>query len=484
MDVINISDGSVHEVDLFVAHEADQYRIISHVNIEYPAFGSILTKKLDIGISRTDDTPISSMYVSIIGVTEIDMSPFTLQIESQQADAEPGSIFYSITPRLTYMEEISGGVHTLDGSSAYGYLELVLSDKEIKSNRRYANYQLNTPAGSNEDDNVLVLQETQPQAPTVIAPPINICVFSGDKWDGQKQIWVQQSQFMDHTKYHFTWLVHLEPDEVQTPRTSLNPVVRGISHLSHITIAQNPNFQLNLSQLEEIPGDGSMPASAVWNNDHRKLYQYAHERLLAANYSIQHITPHWCQQFYQNMQHTLQSQDCDIVVYGNQGGGSADIVIIDTAAVLNIPTVGELQNLNVASDQVPTVLVAPSWYAAEHESVQRSVRAYKHQRRLREMHGKQSANGIESVVVIPPSVDIEVFDPARFHSSSPSGHVSGGPDVYRHPACAVTGHFPSKQTNFPCVVIAFVARLSTGRGSIYICTFACQGRLIYSFLCK
>eukprot|EP01032_Pedospumella_encystans_P017323 gene17323-19744_t len=187
MDVINTSDGSVHGVDLYVAHEADQYRIISHVNIEYPTFGSILTKKLDIGISRTDDAPISSMHVSIIGVTEMDMSPHTLQIESQQADAEPG----------------------------------------------------------------------------------------------------------------------------------------------------------------------------------------------------------------------------------------------------------ELQNLNVALDQVPTVLVAPSWYAAEHESVQRSVRAYK-------QHSSQP-----------------VFDPARFHSSSPSGHLSGGPGVYRHPACKVTGVVSPEQANLPCVVIAFVARLST-----------------------
>ncbi len=468
MDVINPSDGSLQEMDLYVTPDADQHRIISHVNIEYPAFGSILTKKLDIGISRTDETLISSMHVSIIGVTELDMSPYTLQIESQQADAEPGSIFYSITPRLAYMDNISGDVHTLDGASAHGYLELVLSDEEIKSNRRYANYHLHTPGSNMIDSNELQIA-TKPTS-VLLELPINICVFSGDKWDGQKQIWVQQSQFMDRTKYHFIWLVHLEPNETHNPRTSLNPVVRSIAHLHHITIAQNPNFQLNLSQLEENPGDGTLSASAVWGNDHRRLYQYAHARLLAANYSIERITPHWCQQFYQNMQRTLQSQDCDIVVYGNQGGGSADIVILDTAAVLNIPTVGELQNLNVASDQVPTVLVAPSWYAAEHESVQRSVRAHTQRRSHQSTHSRHRVNEAESVVVIPPSVDIAVFDPERFHSLSSSNPLNVD-SAYRHPACTVTGDVPLQKANSPCIVIAFVARLSTGINSIFYMRF-------------
>ena len=76
------------------------------------------------------------------------------------------------------------------------------------------------------------------------------------------------------------------------------------------------------------------------------------------------------------MRDTLRQRACDVVVYGNGGGFGSDVVIVDTAKALRIPTVTEVMNLNIGKDIIPTVIVAPSRHSMEHPSVRSVVRGH------------------------------------------------------------------------------------------------------------
>jgi hypothetical protein len=147
-----------------------------------------------------------------------------------------------------------------------------------------------------------------------------------------------------------------------------------------------------------------------------------------ANYSIDHVRPLWCRDFYRTLRDALPSFGCSALVYGNERGFSADVLVTDTARILGIPTVAELLNLYMHPDVVPTVVVAPSTYALEHESIRSAMEA-------------AAAGAAGAAVVIPPSVDTDHFNPHRYRGKV-TGRVNG----------------QTKTT----VVIGFVARLSAG----------------------
>lgn len=163
----------------------------------------------------------------------------------------------------------------------------------------------------------------------------------------------------------------------------------------------------------------------------------------------------------------LPPLSCTAIVYGNERGFSADVLVTDAARILGIPTVAELLNLYVHRDVLPTVMVAPSTFAVEHESIQ-SV--------LRESFAVPSSRVIGEdkplAVVIPPGVDTARFDPAIYRKRQvPSGSYVGE-GVYSHPACRAGGKTPLGDDGKPlkpCVVIGFVARLSPGN-AIVLCS--------------
>lgn len=183
-------------------------------------------------------------------------------------------------------------------------------------------------------------------------------------------------------------------------------------------------------------------------------YRYAHESLILANYSIDHVQPQWCRQFYTILRDSLPPQRCSAIVYGNERDFSADVLVTDAAHILKIPTVAELLNLFVHPEVVPTLMIAPSTYAVEHESIQAILRS-------------SSQNGTPRkavAVVVPPSVDTDKFNPALFHQKSETG-LNKQP--HNHPKCqplALSAAYGS-----PCVNIAFIARLAPGEFSSLFC---------------
>jgi glycosyltransferase involved in cell wall biosynthesis len=286
--------------------------------------------------------------------------------------------------------------------------------------------------------------------------PQNICLFNGPKLDGQKQIWYQQSKHMDPARFHFIWLL--------AEGAAGDPTVHFIAVLPHISVGANPALPVAVDELAEAPADGSAPASELWAGNTTYLFFYAHQRLVAANYTVDEVTPVWCRRMYVTMREAMLRHSCEVVVYGNTRGFSSDVVVTDTARVLGIPLVAELLNLYMHELVLPDVVVAPSQFALQHHSMRKITGG-----------GDTCSNGQVSgteqlsqcpctpprmkspeMVVIPPSIDT-----GRFSREMVLEH-----EIYHHPACKVhisavmrTGN---ESGHWPCVVIGFVARLSPG----------------------
>jgi hypothetical protein len=94
--------------------------------------------------------------------------------------------------------------------------------------------------------------------------------------------------------------------------------------------------------------------------------------------------------------HTLTSNKCDVIIYGNDRGFGADVVLRDIGKVLGIPTVVELLNLFPSKEMLPTAFIAPSHYALHHPSVQEAINSVDNER--------------PEIIVIAPSVDLERFN--------------------------------------------------------------------------
>jgi hypothetical protein len=191
-------------------------------------------------------------------------------------------------------------------------------------------------------------------------------------------------------------------------------------------------------------------------------HRYAHESLILANYTIDRVQPLWCRQFYTILRDALPPLSCSAIVYGNERGFSADVLVTDAARILGIPTVAELLNLYVHKDVLPTVMVAPSTFAVEHESIQAAL----NERYTVPATGKLGPLHSPLAAVIPPAVDTSRLNPAiyRGRKYAPNSYAQEG--VYAHPACEIRGEVPRDEKGIPvkpCVIVGFLARLSPGQ---------------------
>lgn len=150
-----------------------------------------------------------------------------------------------------------------------------------------------------------------------------------------------------------------------------------------------------------MPSDGAPPAADVWGGDVDNVYRYMHQRLVVAGGDLRSVSPEWCRNVYGQMERHFKALNCDVIVYGNNRGFSSDILITDTARSLGIPTIAELLNLFIDPYIVPDVVVGPSTYAVQHESVVSSIAAC--------LTTSATPREHPVVVVIPPAVDTELF---------------------------------------------------------------------------
>jgi hypothetical protein len=372
-----------------------------HVEIVAPSFGSVVSEHLHIKVhvySTTKDVyDFDYLHFNSSGSTSLYLDPETESIESQR-EVQPGSIFYTVTAVSLSPAQQEHEPPQYRSFPGVGYLEYVQTDEQLRRFRAHV-----SPTKRGRELHALL--SLAPSAPlhTVSSSVssnsssssrssknssgiIEVCLFSGGVMDGQKQIWMQQSAHMNRSRFSFTWVLHYDADPLHPPHLSDNAVLRALAHLRllpHIKVAKNPNLSLDPSLLHEDPLDGRPPAAQLWERERQQgggerglevLLAYAQESLRRAAYRVEEVRPRWCKEVLQQAQRTLQALRCDVVVYGTSGGATADVLIVDAAKTLHIPTVAEVMNLHIDSNNLPAVVVAPSSFALEHPDVQGVLR--------------------------------------------------------------------------------------------------------------
>ena len=137
---------------------------------------------------------------------------------------------------------------------------------------------------------------------------------------------------------------------------------------------------------------------------------YAHERLEKANFVLDDITPQWAKNLYKSIANTLTEQVCDILVFGNNRGVTPDKLLSDVGHILGIPTVVELSNLFMDPTLNPSVIVAPSSYSANHESIRELGVPFDIENAQISTTDNSSHNNRTKIVKFPPGVDQNKFD--------------------------------------------------------------------------
>lgn len=214
-------------------------------------------------------------------------------------DIEPASWFYSIVPQAPTN---TGG--TAQGYPTYGYLEFVLRPDQIVSQRRYVSHRPGSSDSGPHSVSALAAKLSATKAankpasrgfftslfgtPQPVAPAgkANICIWSSDNMDGQKRIWLDQTEHLDASKFQFTWIMSLTEGRTLADRqaeaphggssaTLLSSVLAILARRGNGRVVDSPynGMLLDAQALAMDPGDGRPPAAQVWEGDELNLYR-------------------------------------------------------------------------------------------------------------------------------------------------------------------------------------------------------------------
>ena len=199
-------------------------------------------------------------------------------------------------------------------------------------------------------------------------------------------------------------------------------------------------------------------------------------RLRQNNFDISTLRPLWARTVFEKLVRNMQGNNCDVVVYGNDRGFNADVLLRDTAFAMDIPTAVELLNLFIDPNMLPTALIAPSHYAGQHESILDSIQAAqsttnRHSSSSRGGAWKEVVTPLPLIEVIPPSVDMTKFNKTNLLENAAAHHAAA---INYHKDCVSINEFNKK---YPpnnasrhgtaaagemrdCIHIGFIARLA------------------------
>ena len=316
---------------------------------------------------------------------------------SVSGDIDPGSWFLTLTP-LNISEQSL--IPMITGYPSENYFEVVLERENIVKQQNFMRT-IDTRAKTTSFtvDNAVCSNNEK---------PIHICIISTDPMDGVKQIWINQIQSLNKTKFKFSWVIGLsDGNTLRSLNETYNIREKGVSlystlvYLGFLDIMKDSPFNgvvITESDVAELISE--------WDGSLDKLYREIHERYLHAEKVIENIYPLWCRNLYLRLRNFFTEQDCNIIVYGNNVNFNGDVLIVDVASVLGIPTVAELGNLDMHPSIVPDVVVAPSNYALQHESIRKALILAKNE-------GLYPRG-----VVISPGVNLTIFDPFNFKQHS------------------------------------------------------------------
>jgi hypothetical protein len=495
----------------------DHPKLDSFMEILSPLYTSVQSGLFEVSLRHTGVDTFDNIHIEIAGLFNQYMAADTITISHNVTDIDIGSWFFTVTTTAGSRHPIGSGSGTDSryeqrGYPAFGYVEMVLDDQQIADSRLYPEYNLslkNISSSSSFNPSYAVSGPSPSNPPAAVESGVtyDICVFVGPIIDGQKQIWRNQAEFMNASQFQFTWLLS------ENARKG-GPIVEFAASTSNVKTGTNPDLRVNLRELNDSPEDGRLPAAEVWNGDENELFRYARASLLAAHFDIDAMKPQWCRRFYTVMRTALVENACNLVVYGNNRGFNGDAVIVDTAALLDIPTMCELNNLYIHPEIIPTAIVGPSQFAITHPSIVSALAAFanatipirnvKSDEKTGILYTKVSRerSGLPRVVSIPPSVDSTVFCPepstnssgtdttrSQFHLHSATC-IASAPVPETAPAAAIesaaesataaisqiprppalppafssvaTGAPNARPQRDPCIIVGFVSRLAPG----------------------
>lgn len=381
---------------------------LSTLRIVNPIFGVIKNDSFAVELSpHLED--IDGICLTITEIGEFLVAPNSLSIHALQDGAtEPGSWFFEVKP---VRKQVNG--RQLYGLSSIGYVELIPSTEVFFSER---DFHSNGRSDRIEDvDNEMAVweqnifqhfSEVTNVARTDKNSLIDICIWTSSVMDGQKRIWLQQAEFLDHSKFSFAWIIsllgnHTVAEAMRSPLDFLlkGSLIAALLEIPDSVMVDSPFNMLSLpvATIADSPaGIDVQLSTSLLESNQSVLFEYVRQRLVIANGTIELTSPPWCRRILEAVKEVLTSLQCDILVYGNNRGFSSDVLITDVARALGIPTVTELLNLFIHPYVMPDVVVAPSHYALNHKSIQTSL---------------LEAKVLPATGVICPAVDFNHFYP-------------------------------------------------------------------------
>lgn len=85
--------------------------------------------------------------------------------------------------------------------------------------------------------------------------------------------------------------------------------------------------------------------------------------------SLEKIEPPWVRRMFEAVAVFVKGLECDAVVFGNNRGSESDILLVESSRLMGIPSAMELLNVFPDVAVVPDSIIAPSYYAMRHESI-------------------------------------------------------------------------------------------------------------------
>ena len=402
--------------------------IIGRSTITKPKFGTIVESDVDMQLENDEVTKTygKDIIFHVEGHRNVEaVTP--IESTKRSNGMEPGTNFISVTPSFPSGDSKNRSL----GLPSFVYVESVYSSEKIKAQRVFSK---RWKQGHSKEE-ISDLSESD---------ETNVCIFSNSIMDGQIRIWLQlvEAFAQNHTGIRFTWFLDYEVDRME-PLTKKLMKYKEDGLLSFL---KYPITNVTEKELEERDSDQSSFLPGLTGST-EQLTKYARERLIRAEYNISQVNPSWVMRLYMSYAAAITSAQCDIIVTGSARVLGWPMFLSDTGKIMSVPVIVELSNLYLHPTASPNVIVAPSLFAATHESI-RNLGQSMNDPYSSTFPDNYCGNNATLIVVVPPAVDT-----IRFSQSYVSSN--GGP--VRYPSCS------------QCINIGYVARLSMEKsGGIFL----------------
>jgi glycosyltransferase involved in cell wall biosynthesis len=402
----------------------DVDRYIDHV---FPFYGSIIYGKLLVEyFPRSNDNSQRDCEheFDALGLMKVKFQSNSHHIKSSDEPIEPGSWFMSYSPcEKVAVKSASKAIIAHNPTpplKSYSYIEFIFTKTEISKERLIRNHQHSSLASPTSSE-VCVDGDSCHQSGTVIvsnaksARRIHVCFWGATNADGQRRIWLDLIKHINPKTFRFSYILS------RTGKKKGKDLEDILLSYKNVDVYPSP-FNLGFTVPKEV-----LAAEGLSSNLGNDFYEFITKKLQEAHYNVKKIQSEWVREIYMVMIDAIEPLVCDVLVFGNERGAANDVLITDVARILGYPSVSELMNLFPSSVPQPSVMIGPSLYALQHQSITSTVASIKNESHRPEL------------IVLSPAVDTAKFNNSR---------------------ADLTPIRNSKCSDDSCLVVGFIGRLA------------------------